>query len=415
MKLISGAMAAVLAAVTLAACSSTSSTTVQNTPASPAAPASTVAQALAHGEEASIQQVPWSEVGAGWTLAVWNAANPTKSGGDAAPGEPTPYNSADTLFLVSPEGGRYPITTFTPPAGGYNPVLADWSGDGSRALFYGSGPGSSTNIIEVDLHTGKQTTFNVDHFNITPRYTRPEGKAVLLAKSNDVDSPPSLVRVDLAGNHQLTYPIEQFGSKFGPDVLSTPDGTQLVLGSESGGLAIMNNDGTGIRTLPVPGQRYCTPTRWFDTDSTVAIANCRDYESGISQLWLVPSWGEEPSPLTAPSDGEDSEYLGAETAWRLNDGIFLQAYGPCGYKYLAKIDMAGQKPTKVTVPEVDDHSSVDVIGIYHGKLELQATLSCGSGQSLLYYDPDAGSSTVLLGGPVNGGGVIAALPYPGYD
>ena len=69
-------------------------------------------------------------------------------------------------------------------------------------------------VIEVDLHTGTQTTFTVkDGYSTTPRYTLPEGKAVLLAKSNDVDSPPSLKRVDLAGNDQLTYPVEQFGQQ----------------------------------------------------------------------------------------------------------------------------------------------------------------------------------------------------------
>ena len=37
-------------------------------------------------------------------------------------------------------------------------------------------------VIEVDLHTGRQTSFTVDGFDVTPRYTRPQGKAVLLAK-----------------------------------------------------------------------------------------------------------------------------------------------------------------------------------------------------------------------------------------
>jgi TolB protein len=230
--------------------------------------------------------------------------------------ERSAYNSPDTLFLVSPEGGRYAITTFTPPADGWNPTLADWSGDGNRALFSGSGPGSSTDIIEVDLHTGRQTSFNVDHFNVTPRYSRPGGKAVLLAKSNDTDSPPSLVRVDLAGHPQLTYPIEQFGGKFGSDVLSTRDGTRLVLGNESGGLALMGNDGKSVKLLPVPGQEYCAPTRWWDHDSTIAVAECRDHEFR-QMLWRVPIDGTTPTPLTQPNNGQQGEVLGAQSAWKL--------------------------------------------------------------------------------------------------
>ena len=48
-------------------------------------------------------------------------------------------------------------------------------------------------------------------------------------------------------------------------------------------------------------------------------------------------------------------------------------------------------------------------------LELQASLSCGDGEALLDYDPAAGTSTVLLGPTVNGGGVVDAMVYPGYE
>ncbi|MDT5186650.1 MAG: hypothetical protein QOI29_4808 [Mycobacterium sp.] len=64
---------------------------------------------------------------------------------------------------------------------------------------------------------------------------------------------------------------------------------------------------------------------------------------------------------------------------------------------------------------MDEHKSVDVLGVYHGHLELQASLSCGDGEALVDYDPTAGTSTVLLGPTVNGGGVIGALAYPGFQ
>jgi TolB protein len=91
---------------------------------------------------------------------------PMGSGAEAPEGEPTPYNSATTLYLVNPEGGRYAITTFPAPGDGSTPSLVDWSGDGSRALFY-TGTGADRTVIEVDLHTGTQTTFAVrDGFSI---------------------------------------------------------------------------------------------------------------------------------------------------------------------------------------------------------------------------------------------------------
>lgn len=407
---------AALVAVMVAACSSTGSTTVESIPSSAAVPTSTpVVQTSAHGVVAAIEDIPWSQVGPGWMLATWNPATPMSSGADAVPGEPTPYDSADTLYLINPQGGRYAITTFAPPNEGQNgPALADWSGDGKRALFYSYGPGPSTAIIEVDLHTGERTTFTDRRFDGVPRYSRPNGKAILLLKSKDADSPASLVRVDLAGNHQLTYPVEQVGMENMLEYLFTSDGTQLVLSADSG-LALMGNDGRPQKALPVPGQGNCTPTRWWDADSTVTVASCHDPQFTHSQLWLVPIDGATPTPLTAPNDGQRGEVLGAETAWQLTGATFVQAYDPCGYKFLAKLDRIGETPTPVSVPDVDDRSSVDVIGVNGNDLELQTSLSCGSGQSLISYNPTTGSSTVLLGAPVNGGGVIEAIPYPGQE
>jgi TolB protein len=55
--------------------------------------------------------------------------------------------------------------------------LVDWSGDGSHALFYARYSTPPT-AISVDLHTGTQTAIPVDGY---PRYTRPNGKAILLS------------------------------------------------------------------------------------------------------------------------------------------------------------------------------------------------------------------------------------------
>jgi len=125
--------------------------------------------------------------------------------------------------------------------------------------------------------------------------------------------------------------------------------------------------------------------------------------------------GGAPTALTAQFDGNHGEVLGAGTAWKLPEGTFVQAYGPCGLPFLANLENIGGMPTKVSVPEVDDHHSVEVIGAYDGHLQLQASLSCGDGEALVDYDPAAGKSEVLLGPTVNGGGVVEALPYPRYE
>jgi TolB protein len=404
------AAAVAAAAVMLAGCSSSTEPGAQSGTGAPStsSPSTPAAQSVAHSTEEPIQDVPWSQVGPGWTLAMWNAASPSNAGDDFDPDEPTPYNAETTLYLVSPEGDRYAITTFEAPGeGGSLPALADWSGDGNRALFYRSGDDLS--VIEVDLRTGERTSFTVKNgYSVTPRYTKPEGKAVLLLKSDDVDSPAALTRVDRTGKQQLTYPVDKLGADFNASLLSSPDGTALVLGTDAG-LSMMSNDGTPGKILPIPDASYCTPTRWWEPN--VAVARCNGPDFSYSRLWLVPVDGSAPTPLTAENDGTKGPDVADLDAWKLPGGTFIQAAGGCGMVYLAELTTDGTT-TPVSVPNVDEQRSVRVLGAADGQLQLQATLTCGSGESLLDYDPASGTSTVLLGGEVNGGGVVDAVPYP---
>ncbi len=373
--------------------------TVSGLPIASAEPANSPTMA-AHGVEAPLGAVPWSQVGPGWMLATWSPVPGLGTGEQAPPGSPTYQTATTTLYLVDPAGGRYPITTFPPPGDGSSPSLVDWSGDGARALFSNWGS-DKTDITQVDLRSGTKTTFTVDVADATPRYTRPDGKAILLTS---LLSGASLERVDLAGNHQLKYPA-------GPDYrgyLSTPDGTRLVLGTASG-LAFMGNDGVAGKALPIAGQKDCTPMRWWDTGSTVAVTSCSS--SAGSRLWLVPIDGGTPTGLTAPNNGGQGPDYGDVNAWQLPTGTYVQALGACGVIFLAKLNGDGTT-SKVSVPQVHS-ATVVVVGVNGGDLELQAKVGCGGGQSLIDYSPAAGTSTVLLGPSVNGGGVISAKPYPG--
>ena len=414
------AAAALAAVIATAGCSSTTGpTVVQGGPAtspsaapalSPSTPEATMA---ALNVEAPIHDVPWSQVGTGWMLAMWSPAPAVNPGAEPPTGEPTFVDSPQTLYLVNPEGGRYPIASFPAPGDGPRAELVDWSGDGTRALFYVEGPEAST-VTEVDLHTGEQSSFEVEEgFSVTPRYTQPGGKAVLLVKRATIDGPPSLTRVDLAGNQQLTYPVDKLASKFNGSFLSTPDGTQLVMGTDSG-LALMGNDGKPGSALPVADSIDCSPTRWWEPGSSV-VAACQGPDYAYSRLWRVPINGDAPTPLTAVTDDSFGDYLGASSAWNLPAGTFVQAYGGCGYQYLAEAEGPDVKPTKVIVPKVDEHDSVIIVGAVDGHLQLQATLSCGSGQSLVDYDPEADTTTVVLGAGLNGGGVLQAVTYPGSE
>jgi hypothetical protein len=422
-RLLNGVGVFAIAAMMAAGCSSspTNSPAAQESSISPATSAATSTQAqaapaAAHGVEATIKEVPWSEVGPGWTLATWNPATAHRPGEKPAPGEPDPETTATTLYLVNPAGNRYAITTFPPQS---RLRLVDWSGDGSHALFTASS-GTSSRAISIDLHTGAQTTIPVDG---SPRYTHPDGKAILVSTHFNGNEPGTLKRIDLAGNEQMSYPTEQLGGagQFSGRYLESPDGTQLVLGTANLGnelvprsdnsLVVMGNDGNIVQTLPSPMPKAeCWPVRWWTP--TVILAHCM---SSGSQLWEVPLDGRTPTALTAVNSGQGDDPgfgndLGDGIAWELPSGTFLQSAGACGTAFLSRLTPDGHT-MRVNVPGMSQ--SVFVTGATGDKLVLQGHMDCGGGTSLVTYDPAANTSNVLLGPPVNGGGVTGAIIYQG--
>ncbi len=410
MKTTTTAIAAL--ALMVAGCSSsTGSTTVHSASGNPVAPtsgstAAPAAQLAAHGAEASIETIPWSQVGPGWVLATWSPASGVSPGEDQPSNEPSRATATTTLYLVNPAGGRYKITTFPPPGEEAGPELIDWSGDGSKAVFQINS--DSQKAVIVDLHTGAQTTIDIDGY---PRFTRPNGKALLLTHFGFNSGPSSLERIDLDGHKQLTYPTDKLGSPFNGRYIATADGTRLVLGTEAG-LSLMGNDGTVGSTISVPGEKDCEPVRWWDANaSTTVLARCDSVERKFtSNLWLVPIDGGRPTALSAQNDGQHGPDIGDVDAWQLPAGTFVQALGGCGVVYVAKLNADGTTD-KVSVPEADNDKSIQILGVDGPALTLHASAACGGGQTLLRYDPGTNATTVLLGSSVNGGGVGHAVPY----
>lgn len=377
-------------------------------PAIAAASPATDAPAVTHGVEASIADVPWSKVGPGWTLATWSPVTPHMPGVQPPPGEPTWGTVSTTLYLVDPAGNRYAITTFAPADRKSDLTLLDWSGDGSHALFGQEYPAPTTALL-VDLHTGSQTTIDVNGY---PEFTRPDGKAILVSTDGGNDQSATLKRIDLNGIEQMTYPTERLGGaeQFTGNHLESADGTQLVLGTDHS-LVVTRNDGTIVRALSEPiGDGQCRAVRWW-TESV--IAQCTKDRSSASQLWKVPLDGSTSTALTAPNSGQGDDPgfkgdLGDGVAWELPSGTFLQSAGACGTMFLSRLTSDGHT-TRVDVPGLSD--SVRVAGVSGDKLELLGKVGCGGTISLVAYDPATNSSTVLLGPPVNGGGVTEAISY----
>lgn len=372
-----------------------------------------VAQANPTPETA--KQVPWNEVGDGWTLATWNPVAGHRPGERPAPDEPRPENAANTLFLIDPAGRRYAITTFAPNDKGWKPHLLDWSGDGGRALF---SMGDDT-VIVVDLHTGRQTSFPS---RASARFSRPNGEAIVLSSSSQ-GQPSTLQRVDLAGNVQLTYPTENLAGagRFGGDYLETPDGTTLVLSTANRGndaaprtdnsFVLMGNDGTVGRVLPVPMPNgVCMTTRWLTP--TDFVARCNIENSAASQLWKVPLDGSAPTALTALNNaknepGFDGDY-GDVGLWQLPSGTFVQSLGACGVVFLSRVTSDGHTQ-RVKVPGAGN--KIDVVGSSGGSLILKSTSGCSPSTALMSYDPAANATKVLLGPTVNDGRVVEAMTF----
>ena len=343
-------------------------------------------------------------------LATWSPVSGTSPGEERPPNEPSRDTAITTLYLVNPEGGRYKVADFPPPGEAAGFELIDWSGDGSKALFHSGYSQEPSQAIVVDLHTGKQSRLTVDG---SPRFTRPDGKALLVGRVGLGSNPSSLERVNLDGGPQLTYPTDKLESEFNGRYLSTPDGTRLVLGT-SAGLSLMGNNGTVGTPISVPGEKDCEPLRWWDGEpGTTVLARCASSEvEYTSSLWLVPIDGGTPTALTAPNDGQNGPDIGDVNAWQLPAGTFVQALGGCGVVYVAKLNADGTTE-KVSVPGADNGKSIGVLGVDGSALVLHATAACGGGQTLLRFDPETNTSTVLLGPSVNGGGVTKAVAYRG--
>jgi hypothetical protein len=364
---------------------------------------------LPAGQQGTAAQVPWSQVGPGWTLSAWN---PDKPSGKRSPlgGEeqdPTPT----TLFLVDPAGGRYAMDTLPVPApGSAQPdALLGWSGDGQRALLDNS---MSSDVAVVDLSTGTSQEFSLGAGTRALGFTSPDGLAIL-ANAGSNPSRPRLERFSLTGQLEHVYPSTFTGGHYynGSDAVESPSGTQLAV-STSGPVELMANDGQVIRSLPVSASAgSCVPLRWWSQADL--LATCMSASTGTPRLWLVPASGAAPSPLTSatPARGD----LGDLNAWSLPSGTYVQDAGACGYLYVAKL-LPSTQTTPVTVPGVPSGYSSIVLGSYGSDLAIQANGACAGQSRVMWFNPGSGTVTPLLGAGANGGYTSGTLLYgePAY-
>jgi hypothetical protein len=348
---------------------------------------------LASGQQGTVTAIPWSAVGPGWLLATWSPNPPSQTASSTS-------NTSGSLFLVDPNGGRYLVTKLSSPI----PHIVAWSGDGRHALLAASSGHSGTKLREIDVTNGHTVdTLSAGSGNVaSATFTRPNGLAILANSGTEKGSTPLLARYGLNGTMEQTYPTV-FGEVGAYDGLfvPSPDGSQIVMGA-SAGFAVVSNNGDVTAQVRLAGG--CIPLHWWS--SGVVLTSCTITRAG---LWQVPLSGALPTALTVaplvPPDTGDAD------AWQVPSGTYVQDLAACGSKYLAQLQPNGTT-SPVSVPQVDSGDGQVVLGTNSGLIGLQTTGSCGGpGLSALWFDPSTGTSSVVLGPPLNGGSVLDAVAF----
>jgi TolB protein len=267
---------------------------------------------LKYGAQQGRAQVPWSQVGPGWFLALTDGGAPS-------------------LYLINPIGGRYLITTHLPTA---RDGIAAWSPDGKRVMLSRQETSGHMIFTELELATGRVLhTIDAGESASFVSYTRPEGRAILVSRFDGKTS--SLQRLGTDGSHQLTYPGTLPGvGKVAADWrgIYTADGTELLVGAVNG-IALLGNDGHLIRPLPAPpAEKHCMPLTWWD--AATALMSCTNEAvrgqlySFPTELFLQPVAGGRPSKLAGGS--AQSYPFGFVDAWKYSGGVVLREGSGCG-------------------------------------------------------------------------------------
>lgn len=362
----------------------TSSTTSKASATSVTGVASTSASSalLARGQQRPATDIPWGQVGRNWFVALWSG----QGSGNTGP---------VSLFLVNPVGGRYLVHTWSAPGSLW---LDDWSGDGRRLLLGGTG------MSVMDLRTGAIRAVTGFPDIMAAGFTAPSGTNLVLSvpsteNGREVDY---LMRTDLTGGHAvpLGANVHQW--------LYAPDGRSVVLDGK-GALPVVGNDGHQLRTIAMPSDQSCRPIRWWPDRRL--LVSC-----GVFELWLISTSGGAPQRLTTtPPQSDAPTTFGSRNVFPLGRALYVQADGPCGYTYLARVTGDGLT-TPVDVPGATARGlSQFVLGTDGGsRLGLLATTSCevGRDSSVSWFDPTSRHLDILLGPGLNGGKVLAALEFP---
>ena len=217
--------------------------------------------------------IPWSEVGAGWYVVLFDSSKAYPEDEDDLREGPV------ALYLVDSEGTRYEVAAW--PADDRPWALVDTVG--TSALVAGNGRTiDDTLYTMVDLTTGVETAVHGVRFPESSyglgwavSLTRPTGRNVVVYRSDGDDE--WLERSSPSDSFYATlYRQPYTGASDTLRWLYGHDGTSLLVGHRNG-IAEVSNTGEILRELWTPEETRCSPVRWWDQDTY--LATCVGTES----------------------------------------------------------------------------------------------------------------------------------------
>jgi hypothetical protein len=336
-----------------------------------AAPAS-----AAPAPAADADDVPWDQVGAGWTLASVAEGPRTRDGYVRA--------RRRTLELLSPDGTRHELfrSTVELERGWYagDFYLSDVDPARRVVLLVDSTGPHTQRATELDLVTGERRTLTLPA-NAGGAGLRPDGTGVLVQTVQG-----NVLSLGWSGGRSVVDRGVVGG------LLATPDGSALV-GNNPDELRVIPLDGSRVRTVDAPGD--CRPLRWYD-DATV-LASCSSRRgTQLTALGLdgtatpVAGLRRTMSPGFHGPSWDDTEVR------VVGERSYYQGNGPCGGSFITR-ERADGSVRMVRIPgSTGGVTMLDAVG---DRLRIAHTGSCDGGQPravLSLFDPATKDEDVLV-------------------
>ncbi|KRF36645.1 hypothetical protein [Nocardioides sp. Soil805] len=321
--------------------------------------------------------VPWDQVGAGWTLASVAHGRRTRGG----------YIDARqrTLELISPEGTRHELyrsRIVLQPKGWQSGdfYLSDVDPARRTALLLATVSARRQGATEVDLVTGATRRLRLP-FNAGGVGMRPDGTGVLVQTVQG-----NVLSMGWTGGRTVLARDIEGG------LITSADGSALV-GSTRDALRVVTFDGSAGSTVGAPGD--CRPLRWYDADALLASCSSRrgtrltalgmdgtvtpvaGLRRTTSRGFRGPSW-----------DDTEVRVVGGRT--------YYEGNGPCGGSFITT-ERADGSVKMVRVPgSTGGVSLLDAVG---ERLRVAHTATCDTGQPrsvLALFDPVTKDEEVLV-------------------